>query len=167
MVIRRQATAGMVADTSLYNIDGACVTNGGITRNVGTAVGVLKTGVGAQSLVDGHKVLIAPATGNVYGVLVKSHYDSPKGTYGGAAGDVDNFSVANVMTHGRIWMVTSLTAAPEFGSAVSVSPGDGSVSASDAAGAIATNWTFAGGYQAAAPAQGEQFALVEVQVIQK
>lgn len=160
MAIRRQATAGMVADTSLYNIDGACVTSSAFVRNVGTAVGV-------GSVVDGHKVLVAPASGNVYGVLVKSHYESPRGSYGGAVGNVDNFSVANVMTHGRIWMATSLSTAPAFGSAVSVAPGDGSVSASDASGAIATNWTFAGGYQAAAPEQGEQFALVEVQVIQK
>lgn len=162
MAIRRQATAGMVADTSLYNIDGACVTNGGITRNVGTAVGVLKTDVGAQALVDGHKVLIAPAADNVYGVLVKSHYESPKGTYGGAAGDVDNFSVANVMTHGRIWMATSLSEAPAFGSAVTVEANGLATSG----GTLTTNWTFAGGFQAADVASGEQ-ALVEVQVIQK
>lgn len=155
MAIRRQATAGMVADTSLYNIDGACVTSSALVRNVGTAVGV-------GSVVDGHKVLVAPATGNVYGVLVKSHYESPKGTYGGAAGDVDNFSVANVMTHGRIWMATSLSEAPAFGSAVTVDANGLATSS----GTLTTNWTFAGGFQAADAVSGEP-ALVEVQVIQK
>lgn len=155
MAIRRQATAGMVADTSLYNIDGACVTSSALVRNVGTAVGV-------GSVVDGHKVLVAPATGNVYGVLVKSHYESPRGSYGGAVGNVDNFSVSNVMTHGRIWMATSLSAAPAFGSAVTVDANGLATSG----GTLTTNWTFAGGFQAADAVSGEP-ALVEVQVIQK
>lgn len=155
MAIRRQATAGMVADASLYNIDGACVTSSALERNVGTAVGV-------GSVVDGHKVLVAPASGNVYGVLVKSHYESPRGSYGGVAGNVDNFSVSNVMTHGRIWMVTSLSTAPAFGSAVTVDANGLATSG----GTLTTNWTFAGGFQAADAASGEP-ALVEVQVIQK
>lgn len=155
MAIRRQATAGMVADTSLYNIDGACVTSSALVRNVGTAVGV-------GSVVDGHKVLVAPESGNVYGVLVKSHYESPRGSYGGAVGNVDNFSVANVMTHGRIWMATSLSEAPAFGSAVTVEANGLATSG----GTLTTNWTFAGGFQAADAASGEP-ALVEVQVIQK
>ncbi|AAZ29278.1 JK_28P [Escherichia phage Jk06] len=107
-------------------------------------------------------MLVAPASGNVYGVLVRSHYESPKGTYGGSAGDVDNFSVSNVMTHGRIWMATSLSAAPAFGSAVTVDANGLATSG----GTLTTNWTFAGGFQAADAASGEP-ALVEVQVIQK
>ena len=160
MAFRRQATAGMVADTSLYNIDGVCVTDSGFVRAVGTAVGV-KAGVA----VDGYKVLVAPASGNVYGVLVKSHYESPKGTYGGVVGDIDNYQVANVMSHGRVWMQTSLTALDAdqaFGKPVLVGA-DGIVAAD---GAVTTGWTFAGGFQPADSISGEP-ALVEVQVLQK
>lgn len=161
MAIRRQATAGMVADTSLYNIDGACVTDSGFVRAVGTAVGV-KAGVA----VDGYKVLVAPSeTVPVYGVLVKSHYESPKGTYGGAVGDIDNYQVANVMSHGRIWVQTSLTAQPAFGTALTVN----AAGVASAAAASATNFalgTAAGGFQPA-DAQSNEPALVEVQLLQK
>lgn len=156
MAIRRQATAGMIADTSLYNIDGACVMSTGVVQGVGYAVGVGSVDT------DGHKVLVSAVADNVYGVLVKSHYESPRGSYGGVVGDIDNFQVANVMTHGRIWMVTGLSSAPAFGSAVTIGT-DGSATSG---GAVTTNWTFAGGYQAADAVSGEP-ALVEVQVIQK
>ncbi|MCF0178626.1 MAG: hypothetical protein HUJ97_00070 [Bacteroidales bacterium] len=154
MAIRRQATVGMVADTSLYNIDGACVTDSGFVRQVGTAVGV-------SSVVDGHKVLVAATAQNAYGVLVKSHYESPKGTYGGVVGDIDNYQVANVMTHGRIWMLANPAVVPVFGGQVFLGS-DGSVAASG----IATNWTFAGGSQPADSVSGEP-ALVEVQITQR
>lgn len=158
MAIRRQATAGMIADTSLYNIDGACAMSSGLVRQVGTAVGV-------SSVVDGHKVLSAPSAESVYGVLVKSHYESPKGTYGGAAGDIDDYQVANVMTHGRIWVQTSLDAAPAFGSAVTVNAAG--IASSTAAGAADfALGTAAGGFQAADAVSGEP-AIVEVQLLQK
>lgn len=158
MAIRRQATAGMIADTSLYNIDGACAMPSGLVRQVGTAVGV-------SSVVDGHKVLSAPSAESVYGVLVKSHYESPKGTYGGAAGDIDDYQVANVMTHGRIWVQTSLDTAPAFGSAITVNAA-GIASSTDAGAADFALGTAAGGFQAADSVSGEP-ALVEVQLLQK
>ncbi|WVX93054.1 hypothetical protein [Escherichia phage BUCT-XGG-1] len=158
MAIRRQATAGMIADTSLYNIDGACAMSSSLVRQVGTAVGV-------SSVVDGHKVLAAPSAESVYGVLVKSHYESPKGTYGGAAGDIDNYQVANVMTHGRIWVQTSLDAAPAFGSAITVNA-SGIASSTVAGAADFALGTAAGGFQAADAVSGEP-ALVEVQLLQK
>lgn len=158
MAIRRQATAGMIADTSLYNIDGACAMSSGLVRQVGTAVGV-------SSVVDGHKVLSAPSAESVYGVLVKSHYESPKGTYGGASGDIDDYQVANVMTHGRIWVQTSLGAAPAFGSAITVNAA-GIASSTDADSSNFALGTAAGGFQAADSASGEP-ALVEVQLLQK
>lgn len=158
MAIRRQATAGMIADTSLYNIDGACAMSSSLVRQVGTAVGV-------SSVVDGHKVLSAPSAESVYGVLVKSHYESPKGTYGGAAGDIDDYQVANVMTHGRIWVQTSLDAAPAFGSAITVNAAG--IASSTAAGAADfALGTAAGGFQAADAVSGEP-AIVEVQLLQK
>lgn len=156
MAIRRQATAGMVADTSLYNIDGACVTSSLRQQSVGTAVGV-------GSVVDGHKVLVAATAENVYGVLVKSHYESPRGTYGATtAGDIEEFQVANVMTHGRIWMVANPEVTPVFGGPVFLGT-DGSVATSG----VATTWSFAGGFQPAGSDATAQPALVEVQLTQK
>ncbi len=71
MAIRSVALAGMVSDTSLYNIDGACVVGGAAAIPVGTFVGVTS----AQP-VDGHKVVGLPVvTGSAvkpYGVVVKS-----------------------------------------------------------------------------------------------
>lgn len=171
MAIRRTATAGMVGDTSLYNIDGTCVTKSGFTKGVGFAVGIEKGAdtVGAAASVDGYKVLTLPALDNVYGVLVRSHYESPRGVYGGAAASQFDYDIANVMTHGRIWMVTGLTTAPVAGSAVTL----GSDGSATSGGTITTGWTFTGGYQAINAAEAQPggpaggYALAEVQVIQK
>ncbi|AQN32371.1 hypothetical protein HOR63_gp64 [Escherichia phage vB_EcoS_CEB_EC3a] len=162
MAIRSVALAGMVSDTSLYNIDGACVVGGATAIPAGTVVGVT-----AAQPVDGHKVVGLPAvTGTPvkpYGVVVKSHYETPDGT-------ARVNEAVNVMTHGRIWVRTSLTSAPAFGAPVLVSK-KGLV---EEAGAVATGWTFAGGYVSAYAGgadpikQGESVdgALVEVQLIQ-
>lgn len=160
MAIRSVALAGMVSDTSLYNIDGACVLDfeNGIT--VGHVVGVTS----AQAI-DGHKVVSTPTeTALPYGVLVRSHYEAADGIY-------KHQEACNVMTHGRVWVRTNLTAAPAFGSPVFVTTG-GVVSAS-AAGAFNTGWKFAGGFisnvagtTAGAANQSVDGALVEVQVLQ-
>lgn len=165
MAIRSVALAGMVSDTSLYNIDGACVVGGTAAIPVGTFVGVTS----AQP-VDGHKVVGLPVvTGSAvkpYGVVVKSHYETPDGT-------ARANEVVNVMTHGRIWVRTTLAAAPDFGGKVFVNASG--VVAAEAAGATwETGFTFAGGFLSGyAPGsnpikQGESYdgALVEVQLIQ-
>lgn len=152
MAIRSVALAGMVSDTSLYNIDGACVVGGIAAIPVGVAVGVTE----AQT-VDGHKVVALGATAaNVLGVVVRSHYETPDGTARAQ-------EAVNVMTHGRIWMRTADAAAPTFGAEVTVTAATGFAAAT---GGIATGWTFAGGFIAAA-SNPEGVALVEVQVKQK
>lgn len=166
MAIRSVALAGMVADTSLYNIDGACVVGGTAAIPVGTFVGVTT----AQP-VDGHKVVDLPAvTGTPvkpYGVVVKSHYETPDGT-------ARVNEAVNVMTHGRIWVRTTLAAAPAFGSKVFVNA-SGIVVAEAAGTTWETGFTFAGGYASAYAnngsdpiKQGESYdgAIVEVQLIQ-
>ena len=153
MAIRSIATAGMISDTSLYNVDGACVVGGAAAIPVGTVVGVTS----AQP-VDGHKVVAATGVtaANVLGVVVRSHYETPDGT-------AKPQGAVNVLTHGRIWALTSLEAAPVFASAVSVSA-TGTVVAADTEGAALTGWTFAGGFVAAANGNP---ALVEIQIKQK
>ena len=161
MAIRSVALAGMVSDTSLYNIDGACVVGGAAPIPVGTFVGVTS----AQP-VDGHKVVGLPAVTSSpvkpYGVVVKSHYETPDGT-------ARVNEAVNVMTHGRIWVRTTLAAAPVFGSKVFVNA-SGVVVAEAATTTWETGFTFAGGYIANTGADQQKLsvdgALVEVQLIQ-
>lgn len=161
MAIRSVALAGMISDTSLYNIDGACVVGGAAPIPVGTAVSVT-----TAPAIDGHKVVTAAnlaadaATGaGALGVVVRSHYETPDGT-------ARVNEAVNVLTAGRIWMRTTLSAAPTFGAPVLINA-DGIV----AAGGLATGWTFAGGYIANTGKDPQNLssdgALVEVQVKQK
>ena len=157
MAIRSVALAGMISDTSLYNIDGACVVGGTTAIPAGTVVKFTT----AQP-VDGHKIVEATGltTGNALGVVVRSHYDTPDGT-------ARVNEAVNVMTNGRIWVRSSLTSAPTFGAPVLVSE-SGLVEDS---GAVATDWTFAGGYIKNTGTDPQDLsvdgALVEVQVKQK
>lgn len=161
MAIRSVALAGMVSDTSLYNIDGACVVGGAAPIPVGTFVGVTS----AQP-VDGHKVVGLPVvTGSAvkpYGVVVKSHYETPDGT-------ARVNEAVNVMTHGRIWVRTNLAAAPTFGGKVFVNA-SGVVVAESAGATWETGFTFAGGYIKNTGTDPQDLsvdgALVEVQLIQ-
>ena len=157
MAIRSVALAGMVSDTSLYNIDGACVVGGTAPIPAGTVVKFTT----AQS-VDGHKIVEATGltTGNALGVVVRSHYETPDGT-------ARVNEAVNVMTAGRIWVRSSLTSAPTFGAPVLVS----ATGLVEDSGAVATGWTFAGGYIANTGTDPQNpsvdGALVEVQVKQK
>lgn len=172
MAIRSVALAGMVADTSLYNIDGACVVGG--TADTRIPVGTVVR-VSELPLIDGHKVVIntgITADTFPYGVVVRSHYETPDGQARG-------LEAVNVMTAGRIWVRAS--AAPPEGAKVGdpVTVNANGVVSLVAAGAsnFATGWTFAGGYVAnyagagtSTPIkQGESVdgALIEVQVKQK
>lgn len=157
MAIRSVALAGMVADTSLYNIDGACVVGGSAAIPVGTVVGVTE----AQP-VDGHKVVAAAGitADNVLGVVVRSHYETPDGT-------ARVNEAVNVITAGRIWVRTTLASAPAFGAPVLVS----ATGVVEEAGAVETGWSFAGGFIANTGSDPQNLSvdgpLVEVQVKQK
>ena len=158
MAIRSVALAGMVSDTSLYNIDGACVVGGTAPIPAGTVVKFTT----AQS-VDGHKTVEATGltAGNALGVVVRSHYETPDGT-------ARVNEAVNVMTHGRIWVRTDISAATDvvFGAPVKVS----ATGIVQKEGTVETDWTFAGGFiPSTKPAGGSQSAdgLVEVQVKQK
>lgn len=157
MAIRSVALAGMISDTSLYNIDGACVVGGAAPIPAGTVVKFTT----AQP-VDGHKIVEASGlvTGNALGVVVRSHYETPDGT-------ARVNEAVNVMTHGRIWVRSSLTSAPTFGAPVLVS----ATGLVEDSGAVATDWTFAGGYIKNTGTDPQDLsvdgALVEVQVKQK
>ncbi|HAN8053948.1 TPA: hypothetical protein IF905_004992 [Escherichia coli] len=154
MAIRSVALAGMISDTSLYNIDGACVVGGAAPIPAGTVVKFTT----AQP-VDGHKIVEATGltTGNALGVVVRSHYETPDGT-------ARVNEAVNVMTAGRIWVRTDISAATDvvFGAPVKVS----ATGIVQKEGAVETGWTFAGGFiPSTKPADVD--GLVEVQVKQK
>ena len=156
MAIRSVALAGMVSDTSLYNIDGACVVGGTAPIPAGTVVKFTT----AES-VDGHKFVEATGltAGNALGVVVRSHYQAPDGT-------ARVNEAVNVMTHGRIWVRSKLTSAPTFGQPVKVS----TTGVVEDTGTIDTGWTFAGGYIKNTGTNPQDLsvdgALVEVQLTQ-
>lgn len=127
------ALPGQVSDTSAYNIDGACVLDEGDIL-VGVAVQVKE--------VDplGHKVMKPMAEGGVpYGVAIRSHFQTVS---------VNNQMIyeagsgINVMTAGRVWMVSKDDSAQTFGAPVKLNV-SGEV---DNAGAIITGWAYTGGY---------------------
>ena len=154
MAIRSVALTGMISDTSLYNIDGACVVGGAAPIPAGTVVKFTT----AQP-VDGHKIVEATGltTGNALGVVVRSHYETPDGT-------ARVNEAVNVMTHGRIWVRTDISAATDavFGAPVKVS----ATGIVQKEGTVETGWTFAGGFiSSTKPADAN--GLVEVQVKQK
>ena len=161
MAIRSVALAGMISDTSLYNIDGACVVGGATAIPVGTVVKFTT----AQP-VDGHKIVEASGlvTGNALGVVVRSHYETPDGT-------ARVNEAVNVMTNGRIWVRTDISSASDvvFGAPVKVS----TTGIVQKEGTVETGWTFAGGFISNTKTAGDNQstgvdgALVEVQVKQK
>ena len=157
MAIRSVALAGMISDTSLYNIDGACVVGGAAPIPAGTVVKF-----STAQPVDGHKIVEATGltTGNALGVVVRSHYETPDGT-------ARVNEAVNVMTHGRVWVRSGLTSAPTFGAPVLVS----ATGLVEDSGTVETGWTFAGGYIKNTGTDPQDLsvdgALVEVQVKQK
>ena len=137
----RPACPGNLSDTSNYNIDGACVAQGDI--EFGAAVQVI-------GIVDGVKVVTALTDGGTpYGIAFRSQYEH-------LSGKILDGEVCNVVSHGRMWTLTSLDEAPglfsklQFGSGGVVTGGSGSV-----------GWTFAGGF-----VKHEDGYIIEVQVKQ-
>lgn len=128
------ALPGQVSDTAKYNIDGACVLDGDVDVLVGVAVAVKSVDTG------GHKVM-EPMTADKtpYGVAIRSHFQTVSKTgemvYEPGGG-------INVMTAGRVWMITTDNAAQTFGAPVKLDAA-GKVASG---GAVVTGWTYAGGY---------------------
>lgn len=129
------ALPGQVSDTAKYNIDGACVLDGDKNILVGVAVAVKSV-----EAFQGHKLIEPMAEGKTpYGVAIRSHFQttSPAGAMIYEAG-----GGINVMTAGRVWMITTDDSAQTFGAPVKLDK-DGQVANG---GAVVTGWTYAGGY---------------------
>lgn len=129
------ALPGQVSDTSKYNIDGACVLDGNVNVLVGVAVAVKSV-----EAFQGHKLIEPMGEDKTpYGVAIRSHFQttSPNGQMIYEAG-----GGINVMTSGRVWMITKDEEAQTFGAPVKLDT-DGKIKN---AGAVVTGWTYAGGF---------------------
>lgn len=148
-VERGKAYAGQIADTSAYNIDGACVAEGSI--GVGRAVALKEV-----EPIGGHKVVVQlkDASLPIFGVAIMSHAYSPEGVY-------EDAGAINVMTHGRVWALASKSLAAENvkpGSAVNFDA-DGIVAA---AGVVTTGYVHTGQILPA----GSDYKIVQIQILQ-
>ena len=149
-VHRAKAYAGMIADTSLYNVDGTCAAEKDI--KVGVAVALSTTG----GVVDGHKVVVDTIAEDsaIVGVTVMSHAYSPEGVY-------EEGSATNVLTHGRAWVLCEKALTEEnraFGKFVSFNTNG---VASDTG--TETLYSYTGEWF---KTDDEQFDIVKIQVVQ-
>ena len=91
------ACPGNLSDTSTYNIDGDCVAQGDI--EFGAAVQVV-------GIVEGVKVVkVLSDGGTPYGIAFRSQYEH-------LSGKILDGEVCNVVSHGRMWALTSLDESP-------------------------------------------------------
>ncbi|MGD7148601.1 structural cement protein Gp24 [Ralstonia pseudosolanacearum] len=137
----RPACPGSISDTSTYNIDGSCVAQGDI--EFGAAVKVV-------GIVDGVKVVSTLTDGATpYGIAFRSQYEH-------LSGKILDGEVCNVVSHGRVWALTSIGDAPELFSKLKFGAGGSVTGVDDYVG-----WTFAGGF-----VKHEDGHIIEVQVKQ-
>lgn len=153
--VRGRAVAGQIADTSLYNVDGACVADiSGDNIPVGVFVSVKNV-----EPVDGHKVVqVGVASGlQILGATMFSQAYANEGYY-------EPGRATNVVTHGRLWVLcdTELTDAQSaFGLLVKITT-EGIVSNS---GTHTTGYKFTG-ERLTATDGNTTYNLVKVQLLE-
>lgn len=153
-VAMARALPGQVSDTSAYNIDGACVLeNAAGNQNKPVFVGVAVQHGGVDDM--GNK-LIKPmeASGKAYGVAIRSNFQttSKDGRMVYEAG-----SGINVMTKGRVWMLSVESEAPAFKTPIKL---DNSGQVDLTSGSIETTWIATGDFT-----KFQDLKLVEVQLV--
>lgn len=138
-VLRDKALPGQIADTSLYNVDGACAAD--VVVPVGKFVFAL-----APSATDNPEGLYKRVTPinsgalKIVGVAVISQAHAPNWQY-------DEGSAVNVLTHGRVWVevpVATTLAQVAFDTAVVVNATGDVTLAAAAAGDTTTAHRFTG-----------------------
>lgn len=143
-----RALPGQVSDTSAYNIDGACVLDGDVNILVGVAVQH-----GGVDSMGNKKVKPMASEGKAYGVAIRSHFQTTSASgrmmYEAGGG-------INVMTEGRVWMVTKDETAPAYKTAIKLAD-DGEVDTNS--GTIETDWVATGDFT-----EFQDLKLVEVKL---
>lgn len=143
------ACPGMISDTSEYNIDGACVVALGRRAYVGTPVAV--TGI-----VEGVKMVGTVNDDETpYGIVMRDQLtfvevDDEGRIY------VPEGEPLSIVSHGRVWCEAKDGYDPQFMDKLKIGGG-----VFDSAGAISTNWTFAGGKE-----KFDGVNIIEVQTLQ-
>lgn len=148
---RSKAYAGQIADTSLYNVDGACVA--GEKLSVGRLISVL-----AVQAIEGHKV-VQVAKDNalpLLGISVMSHAYSPEGFY-------EEGIATNVITHGRVWVPIVKAGLVDADVAFDKVVSFNSDGVAAKGGAVKTGYKFTG---ERLPSDNPLYDLVKIQVLQ-
>lgn len=148
----KPACVGMLADTSDYNIDGACVVAPGRKAYFGTPVAVI-------GIVEGVKLVATMQDGEIpYGVAMSTALTSRKVDTG-----ADDYPYAeegepiSIVSHGRIWCIADEDYAPAPMEKLKI--GGGSIKST---ASYVSGWSFAGGVVKF----GTGANLLEVQVLQ-
>lgn len=131
------AHLGMIADTSLRQVDGATAAADRV--NVGRPVLITKND--SHSKVVRHVATgdLANLSGKLLGVTMHSHWANVLGYY--AKGDA-----VNAMRVGRVWGITNLSAAPAAGAPIHIVMVDGDPQFSNTGGTAIPGWQFSGEY---------------------
>lgn len=146
------ARLGMLADTSDYNIDGACVVAPGQKVYFGTPVAVV-------GIVDGVKLVKTIGGSDIpYGIAFVSNYCEQKYDTNADYTYLNEGEPVSIVTHGRIWSLGAKAVTLAFGDKVKASALIGIIADSG----YQTGWPFAGGR---VPYNSDT-DLIEVQVLQ-
>ena len=135
-----------------------------ITDGCNAAQGAIKPGyvVARVSVANDKRVVkqvsAAGDAANLMGISRFSHYGCVTGQY-------ENGDAVNVMTWGRIWAVTTLTAAPTMGADVNVlTSGADAGKVAATGGSLALGWKFTGRFTTFKNSAGATVNLAEVQI---
>lgn len=133
-----RALPGQVSDTSAYNIDGACVLN--TTDGLPIFVGVAVQHGGVDAM--GNKIIKPVEQGKAaYGVAIRSHFQT---TSENGRMVYENNSGINVMTEGRVWMISKEETAPVYDTPIKIDHDTGRVDTAN--GTIETDWIATGDF---------------------
>lgn len=147
------AMPGMRVDASLFNVDGCNAAQGKIYPGFVVA----KVSVTTTERVVKQVAASADAS-KAMGICHFSHDGCVKGYY-------DDKDPVNVVTFGRAWTVTTLTAAPTPDAVVNVlTSGDDAGKVSNTGGTAIPGWTFTGEYTVFQDYAGKETYLAAVQV---
>lgn len=149
------AHLGMIADTSLRQVDGATAAADQVL--VGRPVIVTRND--NHTKVTRHMASgdLTALSGKLIGVTMHSHWANVQGFY--AKGDA-----VNVIRVGRVWAITNMNAAPVAGTVAQVAIVDGSPVFTNTGGTAIPGWQFSGEYFV--DPQGNKIAEVELTIPQ-
>lgn len=135
-----------------------------ITDGCNAAQGAIKPGyvVASVSVANDKRVVkqvsAAGDAANLMGICRFSHYGCVTGQY-------ENGDAVNVMTWGRIWAVTTLSAAPTMGTMVNViTSGADAGKVAATGGSPALGWVLTGRYKQVKDHTGATVNIAEVQI---